>query len=98
MAEENVFTAKTVDAAIEEGLTALGITLDEAEIVVLEEGKKKLFGAVKAKVKVNRKTSDAKRAAEFIDGLMEILKISAVSEIVEDGESIKIDVKTTNFR
>lgn len=40
MAEENVFTAKTVDAAIEEGLTALGITLDEAEIVVLEEGKK----------------------------------------------------------
>ena len=96
MAEENVFTAKTVDAAIEEGLTALGITLDEAEIVVLEEGKKKLFGAVKAKVKVNRKTSDAKRAAEFIDGLMEILKISAVSEIVEDGESIKIDVKTTN--
>ena len=96
MAEENVFTAKTVDAAIEEGLTALGITLDEAEIVVLEEGKKKLFGAVKAKVKVNRKTSDAKRAAEFIDGLMEILKISAVSEIVEDGESIKIDIKTTN--
>ena len=96
MAEENVFTAKTVDAAIEEGLTALGITLDEAEIVVLEEGKKKLFGAVKAKVKVNRKTSDAKRAAEFIDGLMEILKISAVSEIVEDGESSKIDIKTTN--
>ena len=39
--EENVFTGKTVDEAIEQGLKALGITLDEAEINVLEEGKKK---------------------------------------------------------
>ena len=34
--EENVFTGKTVDEAIEQGLKALGITLDEAEINVLE--------------------------------------------------------------
>ena len=39
--EEQIFTAKTVDEAIELGLTTLGITLDEAEITVLEEGKKK---------------------------------------------------------
>ena len=96
MEENNVFTAKTVDAAIEEGLAALGITLDEAEIVVLEEGKKKLFGSVKAKVQVKKKSSDAKRAADFIDGLMEILKISAVSEITDENENIKIDIKTTN--
>ena len=94
--ENNVFTAKTVDAAIEEGLQTLGITLDEAEITVLEEGKKKLFGAAKARVQVTKKQSDAKRAADFIDGLMEILKISAVSEIAEDDENIKIDIKTTN--
>ena len=96
MEENNVFTAKTVDAAIEEGLAALGITLDEAEIVVLEEGKKKLFGSVKAQVQVKKKSSDAKRAADFIDGLMEILKISAVSEITDENENIKIDIKTTN--
>lgn len=94
--EQNVFTGKTVDEAVEAGLNALGITRNEAEIVVLEEGKKKLFGSVKAKVQITKRASDAKRAAEFIDGLMEILKISAVSEITEDEENIKIDIKTTN--
>lgn len=94
--EQNVFTGKTVDEAVEAGLNALGITRSEAEIVVLEEGKKKLFGSVKAKVQISKKASDAKRAAEFIDGLMEILKISAVSEITEEEDNIKIDIKTTN--
>ena len=96
MEEEFVFTAKTVDEAIEEGLKAQGLTLDEAEIVILEEGKKKLFGSVKAKVQVKRKVSDGKRAADFIDGLMEILKVSAVGEIVKEEEDIVIDIKATN--
>lgn len=94
--EENVFTGKTVDEAIEEGLKTLGITLDEAEIVILEEGKKKLFGAVKAKVQVSKKKSEAQRAIDFIDGLLEILKINAVSELVDDGKEIKIDIKATS--
>ncbi len=94
--EENVFTAKTVDEAIEEGLKELGLTLDEAEVVVLEEGKKKLFGAVKAKVQVKKKASDSRRAADFIDGLLEILKISAVSEIVGEDNEIRIEIKATN--
>ena len=96
MEEMNVFTAKTVDEAIDAGLSALGITREEAEIVVLEEGKKKLFGSVKAKVKVEKRASDAKRAADFIDGLMEILKLSAVSEIQESEDNIVIDIKTTD--
>lgn len=96
MDEQNVFTAKTVDEAIEEGLKALGVSRDEADIVVLEEGKKKLFGGIKAKVQVIKRQSDAKRAVDFIDGLLEILKISAVSEIVSDDNNIKIDIKSTN--
>ena len=96
MEEEFVFTAKTVDEAIEEGLKVQGLTLDEAEIVVLEEGKKKLFGSVKARVSVKKKVSDGKRAVDFIDGLMEILKISAVGEIVKEDEDIVIEIKATN--
>ena len=94
--EENVFTGKTVDEAIEEGLKTLGITLDEADIVILEEGKKKLFGAVKAKVQVSKRKSEAQRAIDFIDGLLQILKINAVSELVDEGNEIKIDIKATN--
>ena len=96
MEEQFVYTAKTVDEAIEEGLKAQGLTLDEAEIVILEEGKKKLFGSVKAKVQVTKKVTDAQRAVNFIDGLLEILKISAVGEVVKEEEEIVIDIKATN--
>lgn len=93
---ENIFTGKTVDEAKEEGLKVLGITEEEAEIEVLEEGKRKLFGSVKARVKVVKKATDGERAANFIDGLMGILKIPAVSEVASDGEKIEIDINTTN--
>lgn len=52
MEENNVFTAKTVDAALDLGLETLGLTLDEIDYEVIEEGKKKLFGSVKAVVKI----------------------------------------------
>ena len=96
MEENNVFTAKTVDEAIEAGLKALGITREQAEITVLEEGKRKLFGSIKAKVKVVKKASEAQKAADFIDELLEILKIAGVSEIEETEENIKIDIKATD--
>lgn len=86
---ENVYTGKTVDEAVEEALRQLGITAEEAEVTVLEEGKRKLFGSVKAKVKVVKKATDGERAANFIDGLLKILKIPAFNEIVSDGERLK---------
>ena len=94
--EDFIFTGKTSEEAIEEGLKALNLKREEAEIVVLEEGKKKLFGAVKAKVKISKKLSDGARAVEFIDGLMEILGINAVTELVSDGEKIEINVTSTD--
>lgn len=94
--EENVFTAKTVDEAIELGLKTLGLAREQAEITVLEEGRKRLFGSIKAKVKVAKKTSDGERAARFIDGMFEILKINAFTEVVSDGEKIEINVQTAN--
>lgn len=51
------FTGKTVDEAIEKGLKELGLTAEEADIRVLEEGKKKLFGSVKARVEIAPKTT-----------------------------------------
>lgn len=96
MEESNVFTGKTADEAIEEGLKELGITREQAEIEVLEEGKKKLFGSIKARVKVTKKLSDGARAVEFIDGLWEILGVNAVTELVSDGEKIEINITSTD--
>ena len=49
------FTGKTVEEAVEKGLAELGLTEETADIRVLEEGKKKLFGSVKARVEIAAK-------------------------------------------
>ena len=46
------FTGKTVDEAIAKGLKELGITVEEADIRILEEGKKKLFKSIAARVEI----------------------------------------------
>ena len=96
MDELNVFSGKTVEEAVEVGLAELGITREQAEITVLDEGKKKIIGGSKARVKVVKRLSDGARAVEFIDGLMEILHLSAVSEIVTDDEKLEINITSTD--
>ena len=90
------FTGKTVEDAVEEGLKETGLTREEAEITVLEEGKKGLFKSVKAKVRIVKKKTDGERAVDFLDGVFEILNIAATNELVEDSEHTKINVITTH--
>ena len=103
------FTGKTVDEAIQNGLKTLGITAEEADIRVLEEGKKKLFGSVKARVEiaiieketaveepVAEEETDGQRAVDFLGGLFEILNIEAVAGLVSEGDKIEINVTAAN--
>ena len=46
------FTGKTVKDAIEKGLKELGITEEQADVRVLDEGKKKLFKSIPARVEI----------------------------------------------
>lgn len=95
MDEKNVYSGKTVEEAVAIGLATLGITEEQAEITVLDEGKKKLIGGVKARVKVVKKQSDGARAVEFIEGLLEILKLNAVCELAADGDKVEINITST---
>ena len=117
------FTGKTVEEAVEKGLKELGLTKETAEIRVLEEGKKKLFGSVKARVEIaakaeetaevveeipaveevaetpvveNGEKTDGERAVEFLEGLFEILHITAATELVSEGDKIEINVTAAN--
>jgi spoIIIJ-associated protein len=99
------FTGKTVEEAIETGLTELGITKDQADIRVLEEGKKKLFGAVKARVEiaplaqtqtVATGKTDGERTVEFLEGLFSLLNITACTELVSEQDKIEINVTAAN--
>ena len=94
------FTGKTVDEAVDEGVKTLGLARDEAEIQVLDEGKKGgLFTkGVKARVRISRKKTDGERAVEFLDGMFELLGITATTELEEgdENENTKINVVTPN--
>ncbi len=95
MDEKDVYSGKTVEEAIQIGLATLGATEEQVEIKVLDEGKKKLIGGVKARVKVVKKVSDGVRAVNFIDGLLDILKLNAVCELVSDDEKVEINITST---
>ncbi len=146
--EYKEFTAKTVEEAIELGLTELGLTKENAEIVVLEEQKKKLFGWTKARVKIAKKAenescdcgccgshehkhehkhercdcdshehkheenscsshekcekscccdkTDGERTVEFLEGLFDLLRITACTELVSEDERVIINVTAAN--
>lgn len=104
------FTGKTVEEAIESGLKSLGLTREQADIRVLEEGKKKLFGSVKARVEIaalesetatatEENTSgmtDGERTVVFLEGLFKMLNITACTELVSEGEKVEINVTAAN--
>lgn len=84
----NEFTAKTVEEAVKQGLESLGLTEETAEWVVLEEPTKGFLGLLSkpAKVKVVKKKTSIECASEFLDGLFDVWKIAATTEIVEDSD------------
>ena len=102
------FSGKTVEEAVKKGLKELGLTEETASIHVLEEGKVKLFGSIKARVEIaplaeeetesveekvsTEELSDGARAVEFLEGLFKILNITATTELVSEGEKIEIEV------
>ncbi len=98
MEEKNVFTAKTVDEALDLGLTEMGLTLGEVDYEVLEEGKKKLFGSVKAVVKIIPKnggcSSSAASPVEFIDGILKFLGVEGKSSVVNEENGLYINIQT----
>ena len=104
------FTGKTVDDAVEKGLKELGVEREEVEIRVLEEGKRKLFGSIKARVEIGVKeteesteapvqasgATDGERTVEFLEGLFKLLNITASTELIAEGEKVEINVTAAN--
>ncbi len=96
MEKQEVFSGKTAEEAIETGLEALGVTREEVDVEVLDEGKRKLFGSVPAQVKltVRRKLTDGERAVKFLEGLFSLLETDASPTLKEEDERIVIDLQT----
>ena len=85
------FTGKSTEEAIEKGLKELGITEENAEITVIEDAVKGLFGKIKkeatvdVKKKETEKTAEKSAAAEFLGKVLDILGINA--KVVKSGDN-----------
>lgn len=90
------FKAKTVEEAIELGLKELNVTADGAEIKVIEEPSKGLFGRIKgqAVVEITKKQSDIERAVTFVQGILDIMELNAVATLTENGENTVITLES----
>ena len=93
-----IFYGKSVEEAIDNALIELKISKDQAKITVLEEAQKGFLGigGKNAKVEVIVKEDDGERASNFLSGLLEMMKIPATTEILENGDKIVIDILTTS--
>ena len=92
------FSGKTIENAIESGLKELNIDREDAIITIVDEGTKGVlgFGSKKARVIIENKNNGAQRAVSFLDGLFEMLKISAQAELDENSEKTSINILTTS--
>lgn len=91
---EKTFSGKTADEAVEAGLKELGLTRDDVEIEVLEEGKRGLFRSIPAQVKltVKEKLTDGQRAVKFLEGLLPLIGSDAVPVLASEDDKIVIEL------
>lgn len=94
------FTGKTVEETIASGLNELQLSENQVEIKVIEEPTKGLFGRLKGKavVEIVRKKTDADKALEFVQGIIDIMQLDAVATLTKDDEStvITLDSKDSS--
>lgn len=90
MAGESIFTGKSVDEAIADGLRALGLSADAADIEVISRGSRGIFGlgSEPAQVRISRRAAQAAPpplpAATIEEDTVVIVEEIIVEEIVDD--------------
>ncbi|MBO5930047.1 MAG: protein jag [Clostridia bacterium] len=92
-------SAKTVDEAISLALAELGILREDAEIEVLDEGSRGLFGlgAKDAVVKVSCNVNLEKRAKDFLDDVFLSMGIRVEVDIQTEGKLMRINLIGDNL-
>ena len=94
-------TGKTVEEAIEAGLKELGVSRENVEVEVLQEGKVRRIGkSIEAEVKLTVKTplSDGARAVAFLEGLFEQLHEEVVPVLESEEEKIIINLQSASAK
>jgi len=86
---------KTIEAAIEEALLELNIEEKDAEIQVIDEGSKGLFGIIggrNALVRVSKKVDYERIVREFLEPIFDAMAINEELEITQEDDCINVRV------
>jgi len=86
---------KTVESAIEEALLELNIDKEDAEIQILDEGSKGLFGLIggrNALVRVRKKIDYDKIVKDFMEPILKALGVNGELEVTVEDDNINVKV------
>lgn len=88
-------SGKTVEDAVKDALKALGATIDEVDVTVLEPGAKGIFGfgSKLAKVSVTRRFDPARTATKFLREVMVAMGLPIEIEITQKEKQLLINLK-----
>lgn len=87
--------ARTVDEAVSEALKALGASIDEVEVSILDEGAKGIFGigSRPAKVSVTKKFDPENAAKSFLREVVACMGMSVDIQVELRDRHLKINLK-----
>lgn len=80
--------AASVDKAVDEGLRQLGISKEEAEIEILQEGG--LFS--KAVIAIAKKETPSDTVIGFLNGLFEKMSLRCYADCEQNGEELNVNI------
>ncbi|HHW43985.1 KH domain-containing protein [Desulfofundulus thermobenzoicus] len=89
-------TAKTIEEAVSLALAELGIDREDAEIEVLEEPSRGLFGILgskPARVRVQVKDTPSRRTRDLLGKLFGAMDLTVELNIEEKGNNLRVDIE-----
>jgi len=86
---------RTVEEAIEGALKILGLTREQIEYSIISEGKSGMLGLIggeEAEIEVRKKMNKVQAGEEFLQGILERMKIMAAAEGKEEEGGIGLNI------
>lgn len=91
---------KTVDEAIQKACEQLGLSPDKLDVEVLSDGSNKIFGIIggakvriKATVMEHPSESDAQKAQEVLENILQRSGFETSIEVLEDDDCVTLNIK-----
>lgn len=92
-------TGRSVEEALEQALTKLGVGVDDVEVEVLEEGSRGFMGILggrPARVRVVKKENTLDRAQAFLNDVVAVMGIDVQIEGKKTTDGVEIDIEGQN--